>query len=220
MPVEVAPIAHYHMGGIAVDAEMRTPLPGLYAAGEAVGGANGANRLSGNAVTEALVFGRRAGQSAAAFARRTDGISNDADNLHEALDLLAPAPERDINTAEMLQMLQAIMQDDVGALRSEAKLARALRDIGRLEAALGDRPPGSAGGYDMRRLDWLDLRNMLQVARVVAEAARRRTESRGAHQREDYPRMEAGWERNQTVVQENGCMAVADKPVRALEAVQ
>ena len=65
MPVEVAPIAHYHMGGIVVDAQMRTDLPGLFAAGEAVGGANGANRLSGNAVTEALVFGRRAGQSAA-----------------------------------------------------------------------------------------------------------------------------------------------------------
>ncbi len=66
MPVEVAPIAHYHMGGVAADARMETELPGLLVAGEAVGGANGANRLSGNAVTEALVFGRRAGRSAAA----------------------------------------------------------------------------------------------------------------------------------------------------------
>ena len=64
MPIEVAPIAHYHMGGIATDAQMQTDLPGLFAAGEAVGGANGANRLSGNAITEALVFGRRAGRSA------------------------------------------------------------------------------------------------------------------------------------------------------------
>ena len=71
MPVEVAPIAHYHMGGIVVDDAMRTDLPGLFAAGEAVGGANGANRLSGNAVTEALVFGRRAGQRAASWAKRT-----------------------------------------------------------------------------------------------------------------------------------------------------
>ena len=66
MPVEVAPIAHYHMGGVVVDDAMPTEVPGLFAAGEAVGGANGANRLSGNAVTEALVFGRRAGRSAAA----------------------------------------------------------------------------------------------------------------------------------------------------------
>ncbi len=66
MPVEVAPIAHYHMGGVKADTDMRTELPGLYVAGEVVGGANGANRLSGNAITEALVFGRRAGKSAAA----------------------------------------------------------------------------------------------------------------------------------------------------------
>src|SRR5713226_6743889 len=70
MPVEVAPIAHYHMGGVKADARMATELPGLFAAGEAVGGANGANRLSGNAITEALVFGRRAGASAAGYARQ------------------------------------------------------------------------------------------------------------------------------------------------------
>jgi aspartate oxidase len=69
MPVEVAPIAHYHMGGIVTDAQMQTGLAGLFAAGEAVGGANGANRLSGNAITEALVFGRRAGRSAGAPTR-------------------------------------------------------------------------------------------------------------------------------------------------------
>src|SRR5713226_5878454 len=70
MPIEVAPIAHYHMGGVKADARMATELPGLFAAGEAVGGANGANRLSGNAITEALVFGRRAGASAAGYARQ------------------------------------------------------------------------------------------------------------------------------------------------------
>ncbi len=75
MPVEVAPIAHYHMGGIVADASMATGVPGLFAAGEAVGGANGANRLSGNAVTEALVFGRQAGASAAAYAGRVKTIA-------------------------------------------------------------------------------------------------------------------------------------------------
>src|SRR5213082_2799586 len=71
MPIEVAPIAHYHMGGVVADERMQTQVPGLLVAGEAVGGANGANRLSGNAITEALVFGRRAGQSAAARAQRS-----------------------------------------------------------------------------------------------------------------------------------------------------
>jgi succinate dehydrogenase / fumarate reductase, flavoprotein subunit len=68
--VEVAPIAHYHMGGIVADAQMQTGVPGLYAAGEAVGGANGANRLSGNAITEALMFGSEAGRSAGAYTER------------------------------------------------------------------------------------------------------------------------------------------------------
>src|SRR6202040_1836103 len=71
MPIEVAPIAHYHMGGVKADANMATEVPGLYVAGEVVGGANGANRLSGNAITEALVFGRRAGRSTAERAKRT-----------------------------------------------------------------------------------------------------------------------------------------------------
>ena len=70
MPVEVAPIAHYHMGGVIADERMATEVPGLFVAGEAVGGANGANRLSGNAITEALVFGRRAGRSAAERVKR------------------------------------------------------------------------------------------------------------------------------------------------------
>src|ERR1043166_1701598 len=70
MPVEVAPIAHYHMGGVAADPRMETEVPGLLVAGEAVGGANGANRLSGNAITEALVFGREAGRSADARVRQ------------------------------------------------------------------------------------------------------------------------------------------------------
>src|SRR6185295_11926424 len=74
MPVEVAPIAHYHMGGVPADARMQTGLPGLLVAGEAVGGANGANRLSGNAITEALVFGRQAGRTAAARAQDINSI--------------------------------------------------------------------------------------------------------------------------------------------------
>src|SRR4029077_5178571 len=103
MPIEVAPIAHYHMGGIATDAQMQTDVPGLFAAGEAVGGANGANRLSGNAITEALVFGRRAGRSAA---ERAAGIAAQpfrSEAARAALDLIAAAGAGDgPNTAEMI----------------------------------------------------------------------------------------------------------------------
>ncbi len=209
-PIEVAPIAHYHMGGIAVDPSMSTGLPGLYACGEAVGGANGANRLSGNAITEALVFGREAGRSAAARAAHLATTPDGGDNMQAALDLIAAdTPVRDLNTAELLQTLQATMQDDVGPLRSEEKLSRALAKIDELADTLGERPPGGAGGFDMRRLDWLDLRNMLLVGRVVAEAARARTETRGAQNREDFPETAPDWALNQVVTWRDGAITLS-----------
>ena len=210
MPVEVAPIAHYHMGGIAVDNTMATGLPGLYAAGEAVGGANGANRLSGNAVTEALVFGRRAGQSAAAYAKRA-AAPDGADNAAEALALIAAdTGPRDLNTAAVLQTLQSTMQDDVGPLRNENKLKHALKRFDQMTQELGALPPGGAdAGFDMRRLDWLDLRNMLLVARTVAEAALARKETRGAQAREDYPHTSPDWAVNQFVTWRDGEIDVA-----------
>ena len=200
MPIEVAPIAHYHMGGIVADIRMQTEVPGLFAAGEAVGGANGANRLSGNAITEALVFGRRAGRSAAAYAKRFSVSPDHAVNARAALALItANAPMRNFNTAEMVQALQATMQDNVGALRSEEKLTAALETIARLTSELSDTPPGDGNRFDMSRIDWFDLRNMLLVARVVAEAALARTETRGAQQREDYPRLSPDWTFSQVV---------------------
>lgn len=205
-PVEVAPIAHYHMGGIAVDRQMHTGLTGLYAAGEAVGGANGANRLSGNAVTEALVFGREAGRSAAAYAKGLHQVAEG--DARAALDLLGAEGARDINTAAMVQTLQAIMQDEVGPLRDDTKLRRALARIDQLDAALGEAPPGTGTAFDMRRIDWLDLRNMLLVARAVAQSALARTESRGAQQREDYPQTSPDWAVNQIVSWRGGRLAV------------
>jgi succinate dehydrogenase / fumarate reductase flavoprotein subunit len=216
MPVEVAPIAHYHMGGIVTDVQMQTELPGLFAAGEVVGGANGANRLSGNAITEALVFGRRAGRSAADFANRMRVQPASADAAYPAVDLvLATAPKRDFNTAEAVQTLQTTMQDDVGALRNASGLSRALNAIDRLTSELGDIPPGDGGRFDMQRVDWFDLRNMLLVARVVAEAALTRTETRGAQQRDDHPRMAPAWAVNQYIGLRDGRIALSTPPRRA-----
>jgi len=202
MPVEVAPIAHYHMGGVKADADMATDVPGLYVAGEVVGGANGANRLSGNAITEALVFGRRAGKSAAARTSKTTALRHlRPQDARRTLDLArgdsGAAP--DANTAAMIARLQAIMADDVGPLRTGAKLHRALDSIAALAAGLGNRPPGDNAAFDLERLDWLDLRNMITVARAVAQSALNRNESRGAHQREDFPDMLPQWQVHQSI---------------------
>jgi succinate dehydrogenase / fumarate reductase, flavoprotein subunit len=227
MPVEVAPIAHYHMGGVAAEASMATNVPGLYAAGEVVGGANGANRLSGNAITEALVFGRRAGRSAAERCKRVTRPKLRPQDTRAALDLLrADVPRRDgPNTAAMIARLQAIMADDVGPLRTAAKLTRALADIAALTAELGERPPslsspasggGQGGGaFDLERLDWFDLRNMLTVARAVAQSALNRTETRGAHQREDFPQTLPQWRLHQRVNWRGGELQISGAPAAA-----
>jgi succinate dehydrogenase / fumarate reductase flavoprotein subunit len=215
MPIEVAPIAHYHMGGVAANARMETEVPGLLVAGEAVGGANGANRLSGNAITEALVFGRQAGRTAAAHAKAMRAPA--PPDVRETLDLLRGEERKDMpNTAEMLEALQAIMAD-VGPLRTQAKLERAISRIDQLDAALGARPFGVAAPFDLTRLDWLDLRNMVMVARVVAQAALLRTESHGAHQREDLPGMLPEWRVNQVARVKDGCIKISRMPAAPIE---
>ena len=193
--IEVSPIAHYHMGGVRVDTAMRTDVPGLLCAGEAVGGANGANRLSGNAITEALAFGRIAGAEAARQAAEGAPFF-DVAAARPALALLASeGPAR--NTAALVARLQHIMSADVGPFRTAEGLARAAAALAALHAEVGEAPPGTPGlTHDLARLDWLDLRQMLLVAESVVIAATARTESRGAHQREDFPEMSPAWERN------------------------
>jgi succinate dehydrogenase / fumarate reductase flavoprotein subunit len=194
--VEVSPIAHYHMGGVRVDAAMRTGIPGLLAAGEAVGGANGANRLSGNAITEALAFGRIAGAQAAGIAAAGDLPAFAASAAAPALERLDAAGPN-LNTAALVARLQEVMSADVGPFRSAAGLARAAVALEALAVELGDAPPGRPGTpHDLARLDWLDLRQMLLVADAVVQAASAREESRGAHQREDFPGQDPAWRLN------------------------
>jgi succinate dehydrogenase/fumarate reductase flavoprotein subunit len=221
--IEVAPIAHYHMGGVAADDRMLTEIPGLLVAGEAVGGANGANRLSGNAISEAFVFGRQAGRSAAERAKPMHASIFQPAAARDALDLLAPQQHRlggDLNTAAMIETLQATMADDVGPFRTQIKLARALGVIDDLSSALGERPPGDGGAFDMQRLDWFDLRNMLLVAQSVAQAALRRTESRGAHQREDFPGLLPEWSINQVIRHKAGALTLTSVPALEQAAAQ
>jgi succinate dehydrogenase/fumarate reductase flavoprotein subunit len=225
MPVEVAPIAHYHMGGVVADERMATELPGLFVAGEAVGGANGANRLSGNAITEALVFGARAGKSAAERGKRMPTHAFRAQAAREALELVAGGGEdtdsdNDINTAAMIQRLQATMADDVGPFRTAGRLERALVALKDMDRALGERPVGGEKRFDLRRLEWFDLRNMLLVARTVAMSALARVESRGAHQREDFPGMLPQWRVNQVARLAADGVALTSMPATTEAAAQ
>jgi succinate dehydrogenase/fumarate reductase flavoprotein subunit len=214
MPVEVAPIAHYHMGGVRVNTSMETRVPNLFAAGEAVGGANGANRLSGNAITEAFVFGERAGTTAAARAKARSASGWNAATAGKLLNLFDGGAAAAPNTAALLVGLQALMADNVGAFRTEDKLRQALQQLQQMQRELGALPEGGSEHYNMVRLDWLDLRNMLLVAQCVVLAAIERKESRGAHQREDFPGMLPEWDLNQLVSCENGKLNLRRAPAK------
>ena len=208
-PIEVSPIAHYHMGGVRVDETMETCVPGLYAAGETVGGASGANRLSGNAIPEALVFGETAGRHAARYAEgRTRGAWTPEAALPHLERLAAsggnhPAGDSGRNAGAALGELRAeladLMWEDVGVLRIGAGLGSALERIRALRVELEAIPIPHEGRYDLARQDWFDLRGGLVTAESIAFAALNRTESRGAHQREDYPETDPEQARSQRV---------------------
>jgi len=210
-PVEVSPIAHYHMGGIVVDQRMASGVPGLYAAGEAVGGANGANRLSGNAIPEALVFGERAGRFAAGAAPAAGWRDSSAVEAVERIRELGEGRSGTVAAAALLDELRAVMADDVGPLRTAAGLERALDRLGDLRAALGDVAIAPGRACNPALADWFELRASLVAAEAVTRAALARRESRGAHQREDFPDSIPELAKSQRVVM-NNCGRIAASP--------
>ena len=209
-PVEVAPIAHYHMGGIEVDARLATRVPGLFAAGEVVGGANGANRLSGNAITEALVFGHEAGLNAAAEAARSPGTWRPR-AARPALDALAErrgARGEGPPALALARDLRRLMWERVGPLRTGAGLDEAVGRIRRMRSELLPALPVPAcAAYDTGLADWYALRAGLEVSEAIAAAAAARQESRGAHQREDIPKSDPGLARSQKVTRAGDALA-------------
>lgn len=220
-PIEVAPIAHYHMGGIRVDDSMASTVPGLFAAGEAVGGANGANRLSGNAITEALVFGERAGRFAAKTAKRVDWKASAArDGVDEILNRSDDNPAKSGSTfGALFSELQNLMWDKVGLLRTGEKLEQALTRIRQMQSQ--DLPalrPQDIGPSALGVQEWFDLRAALATAEAIALSGLNRTESRGAHQREDMPETDENQTFNQYVRMTNSELEIGTVPVRRASA--
>ena len=197
-PMEIGPTCHYVMGGVEVDPDTQAAsVPGLFAAGEVSGGMHGSNRLGGNSLSDLLVFGRRAGRSAADYvdsvAAARPAVSQADLDAAEA-DALAPLERSGgENPYEVHSVLQNLMTDQVGLIRNEAELSSALSELEKLRARAarvsveGDRPYNP--GWHLA----LDLRNMLLVSDCIAQSALERKESRGGHTREDYPEMSPVW---------------------------
>ena len=214
--IEVSPIAHYHMGGIRVNRQMETGIPGLYGAGEAVGGANGANRLSGNAIPEAFVFGERAGKFAADYARGRNRSWSDAaaeehlDRLKSVIGRQTDANGEKAALGEMWAELQKLMWDQVGVLRTGDKMTAALTRIQDMRREADGIAPADDTGFNMTLQDWYDLRSALLTAESVTLAAINRTESRGAHQREDFEEIDPAQTHNQRLRLDGGGGLVSD----------
>ena len=219
-PMEVGPTTHYAMGGIRVDPETQmSTVPGLYAAGECAAGLHGANRLGGNSLSDLLVFGRRAGEHAAAFAVENGTGAFDRAEVEEAgTEALAPFGRGGGGAENPYQIqydLQETMQSGVGIIRDRAKLESAIRAIGRLRERAGRAASPGSREYNGGWHTALDLHNLLTAAEAVARAALAREESRGAHTRDDFPAKDSAWGGVNLVVRkgEDGGMEVEQRAV-------
>jgi succinate dehydrogenase / fumarate reductase flavoprotein subunit len=196
-PMEVGPTCHYVMGGVRVDADSTAAtVPGLFAAGEVAGGMHGANRLGGNSLSDLLVFGRRAGLSAALYAKNRGGqLTVDAGQVDAvAREVIAPFDRAHGENPYALQAeLQETMQSLVGIIRTESELREALGKIERLKARAERVGVDGNRQYNPGWHTALDLKSLLTVAECCAAAALERTESRGGHTRDDHPYTDDQW---------------------------
>ena len=215
-PMEVGPTTHYVMGGIRVDSDTQMcGVPGLFAAGECAAGINGANRLGGNSLSDLLVFGKRAGEFAAKFAKANQlGEIDDAavtETSRQALEPFDRAANAQGEGAYQVQHdLQEMMQDLVGIVRREDEMLQALEGIAKLWDRA--RKVGVMGNREFNP-GWhtaLDLKNLLTVSEAVTRAGLERKESRGAHFRDDFPEKDPAFAEVNTIISraEDGTMQI------------
>ncbi|MDH5751045.1 MAG: fumarate reductase/succinate dehydrogenase flavoprotein subunit [Deltaproteobacteria bacterium] len=207
-PMEVGPTCHYIMGGVLVDPETAgSDVPGLYSAGEAAGGLHGANRLGGNSLTDLIVFGRRAGQYAAEYAKSLKSSIKISDAQLKQVEKVAIAPFEDSgkeNPYQVFQDLQSCMELNSGIVRVKSELETCLVELEKLKERAakvkveGNRHFNSGWHYA------LDLRNLLTVSEAISLSALHREESRGGHTREDFPDSTEKFEKVITIVKEKG----------------
>jgi succinate dehydrogenase / fumarate reductase flavoprotein subunit len=190
-PMEIGPTTHYMMGGIMVDADSQmSTVPGLFAAGECGAGLHGANRLGGNSLSDLLVFGKRAGEFAATYAKENSAGQVNAAQVDEAARKALEPFERGAageNPFAVQNELQETMQELVGIVRREDEMERALGVIAKLKQRAARAGITGNREYNTGWHTALDLENLLSISEIVALAGIERRESRGGHFRDDYP---------------------------------
>jgi succinate dehydrogenase / fumarate reductase flavoprotein subunit len=223
-PMEVGPTTHYIMGGVRVNADTQmSTVPGLFAAGECAAGINGANRLGGNSLADLLVFGKRAGEFAAVFAKEHGQESIDTRQADEAVRRALEPFDRDPSGEGPYQVqyaLQDMMQDLVGIVRTEREMVRALDGLSALKTRA---TRVGVAGHREYNPGWhaaLDLPNLLTVSEAITRSAIERKESRGGHFREDFPDKDPAYGTFNIVVRKStdGAMEVSRAPIPEMPA--
>ena len=222
-PMEVGPTTHYVMGGVRVDPDSQMScVPGLFAAGEVAAGLHGANRLGGNSLSDLIVFGKRAGEYAAKYAKENRGGQIDEAEIKAvARESLAPFERSaDEGPYKVQYELQDMMQDLVGIVRVEDEMQRALGEIEKLKVRA--RKVGVAGNREYNP-GWhtaLDLDNLLTVSEAITRSAIERKESRGGHFRDDYPNKDPAYGTFNTILRKgpDGEMQLIRQPLPEMRA--
>ncbi|MEM2102590.1 MAG: fumarate reductase (CoM/CoB) subunit TfrA [Candidatus Bathyarchaeia archaeon] len=217
-PMEVAPTAHHLMGGVEINENAETTLKGMYAAGEIAGGVHGGNRLGGNALADTQVFGKRAGENAAMFAKKSSMPIVDRSQVEKEANKINTILERKegIRPHEIKNRLQTLMWDKVGIFRTGKELQEAVQVIEEMKTK--DLPRlfvmDKHTRYNKELIEAFEIENMLTIAEMIAKAALMREESRGAHFRKDFPKTDnKNWFANIYIQKKMGQMTLTKLPV-------
>ena len=214
-PIHIIPLAHTHLGGIPIDGSCRTSMAGLYAVGEVTGGLHGANRVGGNALTECLVFGARAGHNAAEYANSNKLTAIDEhqayEKLSESKEISDRKPTESGDPRKVKALIQSIAWRKAGIIRSRKSLSDARESLERIAE---ENLPRLYGSKPREVWAAVEAINLHTVARLVTAAAMERTESRGSHYREDYPGKDERWLKHVSLRMEKGAIVTGTVPVR------
>jgi succinate dehydrogenase/fumarate reductase flavoprotein subunit len=211
------PASHFFCGGIRVDVDARTNVPGLFAAGEVSGGLNGSNRISGNAITQIVVQGARAGKAAADYVKKSPRANLESGELEKAkARILAPMLRNEgVSAIDLKRRMQKVALEKVGVVRDETGLKEALQALTEMRkeshrTMAKDKSPV----YNIEWIEALQVDNMLAVLEMIARSALMRTESRGVHYRRDFPKSDdSNWLRHIVLKKRDEEMTLDTAPV-------
>lgn len=216
--LEICPGHHFSIGGIKINEFCETSLPGLYAAGEVAANLHGANRIGGSALAECAVFGQIAGRNAAIYTTFKSLPEAPEEETEEEIDrinnLIKRGEKGETRPVRIMRELQATMYDKVGVIRSEESLKEAIQETERLKSRMDTISINPSKIYNTEMVDAIDLENMLLLAKIIASAALKRTESRGSHHRLDYPDQDdENWRKHTIITKCNDNMMLSTHPV-------